>query len=65
MNKANARLKDDVFRQRYEYCVDAANIAKSKIEKNQKLINTFNNTISAIDDGTIRQGKFFMKYIDD
>lgn len=39
--------------------------AKDRIEKNDRLIRTFNKTMSSIDAGTIKQGRFFMKYEDD
>ena len=44
---------------------EAAAKAKDKIEKNAKLMRVFNSTISAIDNGTIEQGKYFMRYVDD
>lgn len=62
--KARTHITENVYKQRYEDCVDQATYYKRKIEKNASVINTLNKTISAIDTGTIEQGRFFMKYVE-
>lgn len=37
--------------------------AKYNIEKNQKMIDMYNNTVKGIDNGTVKQGKVFMQYV--
>lgn len=65
LDRANRRLNNDVYKQRYDKYKDLAEVTKRQIEKNEKYVKVLNNTISAIDNNTIQQGKYFMRYVDE
>lgn len=64
IHKAEVRLKHNPYQIKYEACVDLANKTKRRIEKNDKMIHMLDSTINAINNGTIEQGKYFMKYVE-
>lgn len=65
LDRANRRLTNDVYKQRYDKYKDLAEVTKRRIEKNEKYVKVLNSTISAIDNNTIQQGKYFMRYVDE
>lgn len=65
VHKAKSKLSSNVYRERYDRYKDLAEVTKNKIEKNERYTKVLNNTISAIDNNTIQQGKYFMRYVDE
>lgn len=63
--KAQKKLKYNNWEIKAIETREAARKAQAKIEKNEKLMSTLNKTISALDAGTIQQGKYFMRYEED
>ena len=62
--KAQSKLKYNKWAIKSIKTKEKVEKAKFEIEKNERLINTFNSTIKAIDSGTIEQGRLFMKYVE-
>lgn len=62
INKAQRKIKYNKWAVKSEEMTLAANKAKDKIAKNEKLMSTYKNTIKALDSGKIEQGRMFMKY---
>lgn len=61
--KANKyRAKGELLSSKASSYISNQSAYKTKIENNKRLMDTMNKTISAINDGTIRQGKIFMHY---
>lgn len=61
--KAQSKLKYNKWAVKSKDFKEAAEKAKSKIEKNERLISTYSKTINAIDKGSIEVGKsFLMRY---
>ena len=65
INKANRKLKYNKWEMKAKDAKFEAEKARHKIEKNEKLMSVLNKTIKAIDEGTIQQGRMFMKYVDE
>ena len=65
ISAAQKKLKYNKWAVKSQEAKQAIAEAKERMEKNDRLIRTFNKTISSIDAGTIKQGRFFMKYEDD
>lgn len=63
--KAQKKIKYNKYAVKSEEFKQKAKDAEAKIKKNEKTMQVFNNTIKAIDNGTIQQGRVFMKYIVD
>ena len=63
--KAEKNLKYNKWAIKAEKTQAAANKAKTKIEKNERIMKTYNSTISALDAGTIKRGRLFMQYVYD
>lgn len=61
--KAQKKLKYNKWETKASQCTQAAEKAKAQIQKNDKLMNTYSKTISALDTGTVQQGRFFMQYV--
>lgn len=61
--KAQKKLKYNKWYAKAEKTRVAADKAKDKIAKNSKVISTYNNTIDALDMGTIKRGRVFMQYV--
>lgn len=61
--KAQRKLKDNKYAVQSMEAKRYAQDARDKIAKNERLMKTFNNTISAMDAGTIKQGRLFMQYV--
>lgn len=62
INKAQRKIKYNKWAVKSEEMNLAASKAKDKIAKNEKLMNTYQNTIKALDSGKIEQGRLFMQY---
>lgn len=60
--KAQKKIKYNKWSVKSEEVKAAAAKAQKKIEKNDRLINTYSNTLKAMDEGSIKQGKLFMQY---
>lgn len=65
MMKAEKKIKYNKYYVKAEETKNAAAKARSVIEKNDTLIKTYSNTLSAIDAGTVKQGRLFMQYLYD
>jgi chromosome segregation ATPase len=65
INKAQRKLKYNKWYVKSEQAKMDAAKAKSKIEKNENVMRVYNNTIKAMDSGSIQQGRLFMKYVFD
>lgn len=65
INKSQSKLKFNKWQVKADAIHEEARKAQEKIQKNSNLMNVYNNTISAIDNGTIQKGKYFMRYVDD
>lgn len=63
MLKAQSKLKYNKFEIKAERFRAEAEAAKIKIEKNDRMQRTYNTTIKALDQGTVKQGKLFMQYM--
>ena len=63
MMKAEKKIKYNKYYVKAEETKNAAAKARSSIEKNDALIKTYSKTLSAIDDGTVKQGRLFMQYL--
>lgn len=63
IDKANKKIKYNKWAIKSEEAKAAATKARSKIEKNERLVNMYNSTISALDAGTVKQGRVFMQYV--
>ena len=63
INKANAKIKYNKWAVKSDEARQYAADAKQKMLKNEKVINMLNRTIDGINDGTVRQGKYFMEYL--
>ena len=65
ITKNRAKLKFNKWQVKADSVREESRQAQEKIQKNEHLMSVYSKTISAIDDGTIRQGKYFMRYVDD
>ena len=63
--KAQKKIKYNKYAIKSEEFKQQAKEAEAKIKKNEKTMQVFNSTIKAIDNGTIQQGRVFMKYVTD
>lgn len=63
ITKATSKLKFNKWNQKASEAREAAAKAQAKIEKNERLMKKYNNTIKALDAGTIQQGRLFMQYV--
>lgn len=63
--KATSKLKNNKWAVKASKTHEAAEKAKYEIEKNDKLLNMYSKTITAMDAGTIEQGRIFMRYVYD
>lgn len=64
IKKAQKKLKYNKWAIKSEQTKAYAAKARDRIAKNEKLMNTYNKTIDAIDRGTIEQGRWFMEYVE-
>lgn len=65
INKAKRKLKYNKWEMKASDARASAIKAQRKIEKNQNLKKVMNDTVKAMDNGTIQRGRVFMKYVDD
>lgn len=65
IDKAKRRLVYNKWYVKSQEAKTAAAKTRAKIEKNEKLMSVYNNTIKAMDNGQIEQGRLFMKYVFD
>lgn len=63
ITKAQSKLKYNKWSVKSEEFRAYAKEAQGKIESNERLINSYNSTIKALNDGTIEQGRIFMRYM--
>ena len=63
INKANKKIKYNKWAVKSEEAKVAATKARTKIEKNERLVNMYSNTMSALDSGKVSQGRVFMQYV--
>ena len=61
--KAQKKLKYNKWAVKAEKTRLAADIARAKIAKNKKVMNTYSKTMDALDKGTIERGRLFMQYV--
>ena len=65
INKAQKKLVYNKWAVKSLETKDLAAKTRSKIEKNNDIMKVYNNTIEAIDNGRVEQGRLFMKYVFD
>ena len=65
LNKAQKKLKYNKWAVKSTETKELAARTRSKIEKNERIMKVYNNTIDAIDNGRVEQGRLFMKYVFD
>lgn len=63
IDKANKKIKYNKWEIKSQDFQQRAKETRAKIEKNEKYIKIYKSTMSAIDKGTIKQGKLFMRYV--
>lgn len=63
INKAQAKIKYNKWQQKADSVREDARKAQLKIEKNKKLMSTYNKTITAMDENKIKKGRVFMQYV--
>lgn len=61
--KAQKKIKYNKWSVKSEELKAAAKEAQIEIESNDRLIKSYNSTIKALDDGTVKQGRIFMQYM--
>lgn len=60
--KAQKKLEYNKWEMKAIDAKEAADKARDKIKKNDKIVSMYSKTITAMDDGKIRQGRLFMQY---
>lgn len=61
--KAASKLKNNKWAAKVTDVHEHAERAKYRIQKNERLMDMYSKTISAMDAGTIEQGRLFMQYV--
>ena len=61
--KAQSKIKYNKWEIKSEKAKASAMLARQKIKENTATVTVYKNTIDAINAGTIRQGRLFMKYV--
>ncbi len=56
------RVKGELLTNKASSFIDKQDALRTKIEHNNRVMACYNKTISAINSGTIKQGKIFMRY---
>lgn len=65
ITRNQAKLKFNKWQVKADSIREEARQAELKIKKNEKIMSVYGKTIDAIDNGTIQQGRYFMRYVDD
>jgi hypothetical protein len=65
ITKLESKFKHDKWDVKSEKFARRAQAAKIKVESNERIMQTYKKTIKAMDEGTIQQGKLFMRYVTD
>ena len=61
--KAESKLTYNKWAVKSEKTTALAMKTQAKLEKNQRVIDTYNRTLKALDKGKIEQGRLFMQYV--
>lgn len=61
--KAQKKIKYNKWSVKSEELKAAAKEAQIEIESNERLIQSYNSTIKAINEGSVKQGRIFMQYM--
>lgn len=63
MLKAEKKIKYNGYAVKAEKTKALAKKTQMKLEKNEKLMRSYNGTINSLDAGKIKQGRLFMQYV--
>lgn len=59
---AKKRIKGEMLTSKARDYIERRDSYKAKIQRNKRLMSMYNNTISGLNDGSIKAGKVFMRY---